>query len=94
MKLLPIILAATINFSAAAQTLIFPVSDLLMQIPTFDNAPSYNFWNGMYGQVPVGEKGISPERKKLEAELIELMWEEYPNAQSIRIFRGNLIVRL
>ena len=91
MKLLPIILAATINFSAAAQTLIFPVSDLLMQIPTFDNAPDFSMMN--WGN-PIGEKGISPERKKLEAELIELMWEEYPDAKSIRIFRGNLIVRL
>lgn len=91
MKLLSIILAATINFSAAAQTLIFPVSDLLMQIPTFDNAPNLNMMN--WG-TPIGEKGISPERKKLEAELIELMWEQYPDAKSIRIFRGNLIVRL
>jgi len=62
-----------------------------MQIPTFDNAPNFSMMN--WGS-PIGEKGASPERKKLEAELIELMWEEYPNAQSIRIFRGNLIVRL
>lgn len=90
--ILPIVLSLCV--SANAQTLIFPVSDLLMQIPDFSNAPAYNFWNGMYGQVPVGEKANSVSRRKLENELIELMWEEYPDAKSIKIFNGNLIIKL
>jgi hypothetical protein len=33
-------------------------------------------------------------RKELERKLIDLMWEEYPDAQSIRIWNGNMIVRM
>jgi len=34
------------------------------------------------------------KRKKIEKQLIDIVWEYYPDATSIRLFRGNILVTL
>ena len=79
------------------QTLVVDVRDLLMEAPQFDNAPDFNFWNGMNGGMPVQESnpyGRRLTRAEREAAMVDLMWTVYPNAQSITIWQGKLIIRL
>lgn len=77
-------------------TIIVPVQDILMEIPNFQNAPDFNFWNGMNGGMPVNENTAQSRktRAQREQELIDLIYELYPDAISIRIWRGNVIIRL
>jgi len=77
-------------------TIIVPVQDILMEIPNFGNAPDFNFWNGMNGGMPVNENTRQPRktRELREQELIDLIYELYPDATSIRIWRGNVIIKL
>ena len=92
--LLPFILSLALTTQAPAKTLIFPVKDLLMEIPTFNNAPDFNF--AFNGQSPIGnsQPAFRKSRKQREQELIDLFWELYPDAQSIAIYNGNLIVKI
>jgi hypothetical protein len=90
--IVPIVLS--ICLSANAQTLIYPVGDLLMSIPTFTNSPNFDLWMGMYGQMPVSNSMPAGERKKMEKELIDLIWQEVPEAKSISIWNGNVIIKI
>ena len=94
MKYLAFILALILNVQAQAKTLIYPVGDLLMSIPTFTNSPNFDLWMGMYGQMPVSNSMPAGERKKMEKELIDLLWQEVPEAKSISIWNGNVIIKI
>ncbi len=89
---LPLLFCSVSN----AETLIIPVQDILMEIPNFRNAPDFNFWNGMNGGMPVNENTTQGRktRAQREQELIDLIHELYPDATSIRIWRGNVIIRI
>jgi len=79
------------------QTLVVDVRDLLMETPQFDNAPVFSLWAGMQGGSPLGDSnpyGRRLTRAEREREMIDLMWTVYPNAQSITIWQGKLIIRL
>lgn len=78
------------------QTLVVDVRDLLMETPAFNNAPDFNFWNGMNGGLPPSNSARQDRRTRAEreAEMLDLMWSLYPNAQSITIWQGKLIIRL
>lgn len=78
------------------QTLVVDVRDLLMEVPQFNNAPDFNFWNGMNGGLPPSNSTRQPRttRAEREAAMVDLMWTVYPNAQSITIWQGKLIIRL
>ena len=91
-----IIAAMFITASASAGTIIIPVQDLMFEIPNFTNAPNFNLNQALNGNfVPETPKKIDRKtRKELERKLIDLMWEEYPDAESIRIWNGNMIVRM
>jgi hypothetical protein len=77
-------------------TIIVPVQDILMEIPNFQNAPDFDFWNGMNGGMPIGGNGTQGRKTQAqrEQELIDLIHDLYPDAISIRIWRGNVIIRL
>ena len=91
-----IIAALFISASASAGTIIIPVQDLMFEVPNFTNAPKFNLGQAVNGNfVPETPKKMDRKtRKELERKLIDLMWEEYPDAESIRIWNGNMIVRM
>jgi hypothetical protein len=90
------LLSLFITASAAADTLIIPVQDLLFDIPNFTNAPRFNLGAALNGAIDIEspKKMDRKSRKKLESNLIDMMWDEYPDAISIRIWHGSLIVRM
>jgi hypothetical protein len=90
------LLSLFITASAAADTLIIPVQDLLFEVPNFTNAPRFNLGAALNGAIDIEspKKMDRKSRKKLESNLIDMMWDEYPDAISIRIWHGSLIVRM
>ena len=90
-----IVLALLLTASASAETIILPVQDLLHEIPNF-TATDFSLNSALNGQATPGNppKSVRESKRDMERKLINLMWDEYPNAQSIRIWRGNLIVRI
>ena len=90
-----IVLALLLTASASAETIILPVQDLLHEIPNF-TAPDFSLNSALEGRATPGNppKSVRESKRDMERKLIDLMWDEYPNAQSIRIWRGNLIVRI
>ena len=96
LKALALTAALALSTPLMGATIIVPVQDILMEIPNFQNAPDFNFWIGMYGGMPVHENTTQGRktRAQREQELIDLIYELYPDAISIRIWRGNVIIRL
>jgi len=96
MKIVSILLSLFITLSAQAETKIIPVQDLLFEVPSFTNAPKFNLGEALEGQwTPESPKRIDRKtQKQMEKKLIELLWEEYPDAKSIRIWKGTLIIKL
>jgi hypothetical protein len=77
-----------------AETIIIPVQDLLYEIPNFES-PKYDLNAGLNGQYSVRE--IPKEkrsRKKIEEKIRNIVYDFYPDATSVRIWRGNVIVTL
>jgi len=80
----------------ATETMMIPVEDLLHDVPSFvtTNTNSVtDLANGVFVP-PDPPREIRKTRKQMERELSDLMWEFYPDATSIRIWRGNLIIRM
>jgi hypothetical protein len=82
--------------ASAAETMMFPVQDLLHDVPSFVADHTFSVSGSLNGRFvpPDSPREIRKTRRQMEAELIDLMWEFYPDAVSIRIWRGNLIVRM
>ena len=96
MKLAALILSLALAMPAMGTTIVVPVSDLLFEVPQFDTAPRFNLNQALNGNwTPENpRKKDRKTQKELEKKLIDLMWDEYPDAESIRIWRGNLIIKL
>ena len=96
MKLAALILSLALAMPAMGTTIVVPVSDLLFEVPQFDNAPRFNLNQALNGNwTPENPKKKDRKtQKELEKKLIDFMWDEYPDAESIRIWRGNLIIKL
>ena len=96
MKLAALILSLALAMPAMGTTIVVPVSDLLFEVPQFDNAPRFNLNQALNGNwtPEIPKKKDRKTQKELEKKLIDLMWDEYPDAESIRIWRGNLIIKL
>ena len=96
MKLAALILSLALAMPVMGTTIVVPVSDLLFEVPQFDNAPRFNLNQALNGNwTPENpRKKDRKTQKELEKKLIDLMWDEYPDAESIRIWRGNLIIKL
>jgi hypothetical protein len=90
-----ILLALLLTASASAETIILPVQDLLHEVPNF-TAPDFSLNSALNGQAIPGNppKSVRESKRDMERKLINLMWDQYPNAQSIRIWRGNLIIQI
>lgn len=94
MKILAIILCLFFTSLAKAETLIIPVRDLLIEIPNFQ-APTYGFNAGLNGQYTVTEiPKTKRDRKAQEKKLINIVYDIYPDAESVRIWNGTFIVKL
>lgn len=94
LKHLIISLVFLFSVPAKAETLIIPVQDLLIEIPNFE-APKYGFNAGLNGQYTVTEIPKSKrDRKAVERKLIDMAYEIYPDAKSIRIWKGTFIIKL
>ncbi len=98
-KIIPYIFVLLLFFAprhAPGQVLVLRVDDLLMETPHFTNAPDFRFWDSMNGGVPVGDTAQQPRKSRAqrESELIDLAWSVFPNADSIVIWNGKLIVKL
>lgn len=79
---------------AKAETLIIPVQDLLIEIPNFQ-APTYGFNAGLNGQYTVTEiPKTKRDRKAQEKKLINMIYDIYPDAESVRIWNGTFIIKL
>ena len=91
-----LIAALLLTASASAETIIIPVHDLMFEVPNFTNAPKFELGAALNGNfVPETPKRMDRKTKRdLEKKLISIMWDEYPDAQSIRIWNGNMIVRM
>lgn len=91
-----LLLSLFITGSACAETLVIPVQDLLFEIPQFTNAPEFGLDAALRGNfVPETPKRVDRKTaKQLEKKLINMLWDEYPDAQSIRIWNGSVIIRL
>ena len=91
-----LIAALLLTASASAETIIIPVQDLMFEVPNFTNAPKFQLGAALNGNfVPETPKRMDRKTKReLEKKLINIMWDEYPDAQSIRIWNGNMIVRM
>lgn len=90
------IAALLLTASASAETIIIPVQDLMFEVPNFTNAPKFELGAALNGNfVPETPQRMDRKTKReLEKKLISMMWDEYPDAQSIRIWNGNMIVRM
>lgn len=94
MKALVASLLLLFTVSAKAETLIIPVQDLLIEIPNFE-APKYGFNAGLNGQYTVTEiSKTKRDRKAMEKKLINMVYDIYPDAQSVRIWNGTFIIKL
>ena len=91
-----LIAALLLTASASAETIIIPVQDLMFEVPNFTNAPKFQLGAALNGNfVPETPKRMDRKTKReLEKKLINIMWDQYPDAQSIRIWNGNMIVRM
>lgn len=90
------IAALLLTASASAETIIIPVQDLMFEVPNFTNAPKFELGAALNGNfVPETPQRMDRKTKReLEKKLINIMWDQYPDAQSIRIWNGNMIVRM
>ena len=96
MKVKALLLSLMLTASASAETLVMPVHDLLFEIPNFTNAPEFDLNAALRGSfVPQTPKRLDRQtRRQQERRLINMLWEEYPYAKSIRIWNGSVIIRL
>lgn len=96
LKTLVILIGFLFTPSAEGETIILPVQDLLFDIPNFTNAPKFSLNEGLNGNfIPENPKKMDRKTKKeLEKKLIDILWDEYPDAQSIRIWHGNVIIKV
>ena len=94
MKILAIITCLLFAPLAKAETLIIPVQDLLIEVPNFQ-APTYGFNAGLNGQYTVTEiLKTKRDRKAQEKKLINVVYDIYPDAESVRIWNGTFIIKL
>lgn len=91
-----LLLSLMFTGSACAETLVMPVQDLLFEIPQFTDAPRFNLGGALQGQwtpeTPKRQDRLT--QRQLEKKLINMLWDEYPDAESIRIWHGSIIIRL
>ena len=96
MKYLILVLVLLFTRPSMGETIILPVQDLLYEVPNFTNAPKFNLGAAINGEVVLEtpKKITRKSKREIERNIINMIWEEYPDAQSIRIWHGNVIIKL
>ena len=91
-----IILVLLFTRPSFGETIILPIQDFLHEVPNYTNAPRLNLAAAIDGRVVLEtSKNITRKTKgEMEKNIINMLWEEYPDALSIRIWRGNLLIKL
>jgi len=67
----------------------------MLEVPNFTDAPSFDLNAALQGSNPIGNSGPKPKRKtqkEREKEVVALLELAYPEAISIRLYRGNAII--
>jgi hypothetical protein len=101
-KLVPLMFSLFFGTMAEATpygggTIIVPVQDLLFEATDFKDSPEFNLNAALWGAwtPELSSRRLTrAERKKAGRIIIDLAWEQYPDATAIRLWRGNLIIRL
>lgn len=89
--LISLFLSATI---AKAETIIIPVQDIIIEIPNYES-PKFNLGSAINGQYSIGEiKKSKRDKKILERKIINIMYDQYPDAKNIKIINGILFITL
>lgn len=81
--------------AAAAETVIIPVQDLINEVPNFDNAPEFNLGAAIdsgTGFIGNPKKDAKRDTRRQERLVVQMVEEMYPDA-TVRLWRGNLIIR-
>jgi hypothetical protein len=93
MKKLISLLVLMFSLPCAAETIIIPVSDLIVEVPNY-KGPTFNLGSASRGQYSVGEIQ-KPKRntKLIEKKLIDIAWTYYPDAETIQLYKGNFIIK-
>lgn len=93
MKYLILFLSLMFTVPSAAETVIIPVSDLMIEVSNYE-APKLNLGSAVNGQYSIDKiKKIKRDPKIAEKKLIDIAWTYFPEAKSIKIYKGNLIIK-
>lgn len=93
MKTLLSLIVLMFTLPCAAETVIIPVSDLIVEIPNY-KGPILNLESAGRGQYSIGQiQKTKRDTKAVEKKLIDIAWTYYPDAESIQIYKGNFIIK-
>jgi hypothetical protein len=93
MKKLISLIILFFTLPVSAETIIIPVSDLIYEVPNY-KAPSFNLGSASRGEYSIGEiKKTKRNKKEIEKKLIDIAWFYYPDAETIKIYKGNFIIK-
>lgn len=93
-KTLIIIFILMFTLPCRAERLIIPVQDLLIEVPNFE-APKLNLGSSLQGQYQITDiKKEKRNKKAIEKKLINIMYDQYPDAKNIQILNGVMIITL
>ena len=77
-----------------ADYIIIPIQDLSLEVPNFE-APKLNLGSSLQGQYQISDiKKEKRNKKTIEKKLINMMYDEYPDAKNIQIINGVMIITL
>ena len=93
MKLAAILIAFSIATTSVAETIILPIQDLLMDIPSFEG-PKFDLNSAINGTQNSSIKKPAKDKKAFERKILSIAWDMYPDALYIRVLQGNLIIKL
>lgn len=92
------LMVSSVTLANPHGTIIIPVEDLLFEATDFKDSPRFDLNAALRGawtpELPSRPRVSRAERRKAERIVLDLAWDHYPDASSIRLWRGNLIIRL
>lgn len=89
-----LLVCLSLTCSVRAETIILPIQDLLYEIPNYES-PTFNLGSASNGEYRISDiKKTKRNKKQIEKKLIDIIYQEYPDAKSIKIINGNFIIIL
>jgi hypothetical protein len=93
MKNIILILFLLICVPVQAETIIIPVQDLIVEVPNYQG-PTFNLGAAGRGEYSIGNiVKVKRNKKQIEQKLIDIAWTYFSDAQSIKIYNGNFIIK-